>query len=261
MPTPSPESVDPEPTSTTPPPADILKRLAGHRATRWGLDLPGILMRTGAPTIALTFDACGGPGGSGFDANLIQTLRRLQVPATLFLNARWIEANTSVSSELAADPLFEIANHGMAHVPLSTTGRSAYGIPGTTSLSAVLDEVSAGAKAILALTGRQTPWFRTGTAFYDDIAVQAVSALGFVPVNFSVNGDGGATFPPATVAAQLAGASAGDIVIGHMNQPRSGTSSGYAAALPRLIAQGANFTTLSRTGSPIPVPPPLESDQ
>jgi peptidoglycan/xylan/chitin deacetylase (PgdA/CDA1 family) len=186
------------------------------------------------------------------DEELIATLRNLRVPATLFLNARWIQSNLSWSKELAADPLFEIANHGMAHVPLSTNGRSAYGIPGTTSLKAVLEEVSAGAEAAAALTGQSTPWFRTGTSFYDDVAVQAVAAMGLVPVNFSVNSDGGATFAPATVAAQISGARAGDIVIGHMNQPRSGTASGYATALPRLIAQGANFTTLSRAISPIP---------
>lgn len=231
---------------------DILRRFAGNRATQWGLDLPGILTRTESTAVVLTFDACGGPGGSRLDENLIQTLRRLQVPATLFLNARWINANPSASRELAADPMFEIANHGMAHVPLSTIGRSAYGIPGTASLSAALDEVSAGAKAIAALTQSPTAWFRTGTAFYDDLAVQAVAAMDLVPVNFSINSDGGATFAPTTVAAQLAGVGAGDIVIGHMNQPQSGTSAGYATAVPRLIDRGVSFTTLSRAISPFP---------
>src|SRR5258708_792652 len=89
--------------------------------------------------IALTFDACGGPGGSGYDQALIDFLRRRQVPATLFLNSRWIDANPAAFHLLAAEPLFEIGNHGTRHRPLSVTGRSAYGIPGTRSAGEAYD--------------------------------------------------------------------------------------------------------------------------
>ena len=63
------------------------------------------------------------------------------VGPTLFVNARWIEANLRKFRRLAADPLFEIANHGTEHRPLSVTGRSAYGIAGTSSVAQVVDEV------------------------------------------------------------------------------------------------------------------------
>ncbi|WP_423183531.1 polysaccharide deacetylase family protein [Arthrobacter sp. NyZ413] len=232
--------------------SDIETRFAAEPPGRWGLDLPGIVTHTGSSAIALTFDACGGAGGSGYDARLIETLRRLRIPATLFLNARWITSNPSLSRELASDSLFEIGNHGLAHVPLSTTGRSAYGIAGTSSVEGVMDEVSGGAAGIAALTGQNTPWLRAGTAFYDETAVQVVVAMGLVPVNFSINSDGGATFPPGTVASQLSSVRAGDIVIGHMNQPGSGTSAGYQEALPAMIDQGLNFTTLSLTAIPAP---------
>lgn len=231
--------------------AEIEKRFAGRPPGQWGIDLPGIVTHTGSRAVALTFDACGGPGGSGYDAQLIDTLRRLGVPATLFLNARWINTNPSLSAELASDSLFEIGNHGLAHVPLSTTGRSAYGIAGTSTIGGVIDEVSGGASRIVALTRKRSLWFRAGTAFYDETAVQVVGAIGFTPVNFSINSDGGATFPPGTVAAQLAAVQPGDIVIGHMNQPGSGTSAGYAAALPAMIDQGMDFTTLSLTRIPV----------
>ncbi|MBT8159721.1 MULTISPECIES: polysaccharide deacetylase family protein [Arthrobacter] len=171
--------------------SDIERRFTGKPPGRWGLDLPGIVTHTGSSAIALTFDACGGAGGSGYDARLIETLRRFHVPATLFLNARWITSNPSLSRELASDSLFEIGNHGLAHVPLSTTGRSAYGIAGTSSVDAVMDEVSGGVAGLAALTGKKTPWLRAGTAFYDETAVQVVGAMGLVPVNFSINSDGG----------------------------------------------------------------------
>ncbi|MCH6470509.1 polysaccharide deacetylase family protein [Sinomonas terrae] len=230
----------------------IEERFRGRKPTQWGLAVTGVVTRTATTAVALTFDACGGPGGSRYDSALIQTLRRLKVPATLFLNARWIEANPSLSAELAADPLFEIGNHGTAHVPLSVSGRSAYGIPGTASLAAALDELLGNEQRVSALAGAAVPWFRPGTAFYDDVTAAATSAAGLVPLNFSVNADAGATFPGWKVAAQLRTVERGDIVISHMNQPGSGTAAGYAAGLPALLGRGIRFTTLSQSGLAVP---------
>ena len=252
-PTPSPAASDPRPrVFDAAGRAAIKQRLAGRVPREWGLAVTGVVTQTASRAVALTFDACGGPGGARFDALLIDTLRKLKVPATLFLNARWIEANPSLSAELAADPLFEIGNHGTAHVPLAVTGRSAYGIRGTATLDAALDELLGNRERVFALAGASGPWFRPGTAFYDDVAAAAASAVGLVPVNFSVNADAGATLPAAKVAATLAGVHPGDIVIGHMNQPRSGTAAGFASALPALLGRGIRFTTLSQSGLAVP---------
>jgi peptidoglycan/xylan/chitin deacetylase (PgdA/CDA1 family) len=86
-------------------------RLAPHS---WGFGGPGVVR--GLPTtrrvIALTFDACGGRGGSGYDEALITFLRRREVPGTLFLNSRWIDEHPAVFRQLRREPLFELANHG-----------------------------------------------------------------------------------------------------------------------------------------------------
>ena len=113
--------------------AQAVARYGHLRPRTWGFGGPGVVrdLHTSRRVIALTFDACGGPGGSGYDQALIGFLRRREVPATLFLNSRWIDANPAAFGQLAAEPLFEIANHGTRHLPLSVTGRSAYGIPGT----------------------------------------------------------------------------------------------------------------------------------
>ena len=150
--------------------------------------------------VALTLDACGGRTGSGYDAELIETLRRERVPATLFVNARWIEANPRKFRRLAADPLFEIANHGTEHRPLSVTGRSVYGIAGTGSVAQVVDEVAVNQRLITRLTGAVPAFFRSGTAYYDDVAVRVVNDLGLQVVNFDVLGDAGATYSAAQVA-------------------------------------------------------------
>lgn len=181
----------------------------------------------GESATALTFDACGGPGGSGYDADLIDFLRKCSVPATLFLNARWIDANPDVFRQLAADPLFEIGNHGTVHRPLSVTGRSAYGIAGTGGVGEVYDEVAGNAHKLAGLLGHPVSFFRSGTAHYDDVAARMVADLGERAAGFTVNGDGGATLSAAEVRQEIAAAPPGAIVICHMNHPGGGTAPGW----------------------------------
>jgi peptidoglycan/xylan/chitin deacetylase (PgdA/CDA1 family) len=194
--------------------------------------------------VALTLDACGGPRGSGYDGELIENLRRERVPATLFVNARWIEANPRKFRKLTADPLFEIANHGTEHRPLSVTGRSAYGIDGTSSVAQVIDEVAINQRLINQFTDAPA-FFRSGTAYYDDVAVRVVNDLGLQVVNFDVLGDAGATYSAAQVVDAMLSSKPGSIILAHMNRPDSGTAEGIQAALPKLSLLGFRFVHLS----------------
>ena len=227
--------------------AQVVARYGGLRPHSWGFGGPGVVrdLPTSRRVIALTFDACGGRGGSGYDQALIGFLRRREVPATLFLNSRWIDANPAVVRQLAGEPLFEIANHGTRHLPLSVTGRSAYGIAGTRNVGEVYDEVARNQAKLTRLLGVPPRWFRAGTGYCDDVAAQIVTAMGVRFVSFSVNGDGGATFTPEQVHSTITAAPGGCIVICHMNHPGSGTAQGIAAAVPRLMAAGYRFVRLS----------------
>lgn len=213
----------------------------------WGESVTGVGTRLAdTSAIALTFDACGGRSGSGYDAALIAHLRELEVPATLFMNSRWMRENPQVSAELAEDPLFELENHGTEHRPLSVHGRSVYGITGTASADAVVEEVLDCQRELTELTGRPPRFFRSGTAYYDDVAVRIVHALGLEVAGYSVLGDAGATFSASQVRDALLGAPAGSIVLLHMNHPSSGTADGVAAAVGELLDRGTTFTTLGR---------------
>ena len=70
--------------------AQVVARYGHLRPHTWGFGGPGVVreLHTSRRVIALTFDACGGPGGSGYDEALIGFMRRREVPATLFLNSR-----------------------------------------------------------------------------------------------------------------------------------------------------------------------------
>ena len=214
----------------------------------WGTHLPGIHASVptqgGRRTLALTFDACGGPHGSAVDHHLLDTLRNAQVPATLFLNERWIRSNPAMTAELASDPLFRLENHGTLHVPLSVTGRGAYSIAGTTSPDGVAEEIETNRRHLLDSVGVHSTWFRSGTAHYDDVAVDIAHSLGIQLAGFTVNADAGATATSAAVAQQLMNAPDGAIVLAHMNQPAGGTASGVRAALVPLRDQGMQFVHL-----------------
>lgn len=229
---------------TVPSKEQIIAEFGGLRPSEWGLHVTGVVNGSASRHAVLTFDACGGPGGTGCDQELLATLRSLKVPATLFINQRWIQANPALAAELAAEPLFELANHGSQHRPLSVAGQSAYGIPGTAGIGAVYDEIMGNQPVLEQLTGKSARFFRPGTAFYDEVTAAVTRRLGLLPVNFSINGDAGASFPAAAVAAEVGRTGAGDIVISHFNKPGSGTAAGYAKALPRLLDHGVTFAQL-----------------
>jgi peptidoglycan/xylan/chitin deacetylase (PgdA/CDA1 family) len=226
-------------------PSAVAARDADLQPSQWGTSLPGI-MTTFEPSgrqLALTFDAC----DRACDDPLLDALERNAVPALLFVCSKWIDANPGRTEQLAANPLFAIGNHGTRHVPLSVTGRSAYGIAGTKSASEAVDEVWTNQTRLTALTGKPPIYFRTGTAHYDEVAVQIVHDLGLTPVGFSVNADKGATSPAAAVSAAITRAAPGSIVLAHMNHPGSGTAAGVGAAIPALQAAGWQFVPVDGT--------------
>ncbi len=240
-------------------PQKVADRYAGIRPVSWGTRLPGILGRAPVRTVSvngrtrpvacLTFDACGsaqgGAASNGFDAALIDYLRARRIPATLFLSYRWAVLHPHLTATLADDPLFEIGNHGTAHRPLTVNGRKAYGIAGTASAKDAVREVWQNTLHLEKVTGRRPRLFRSGTAFYDDVGVAIVRALGLLPVGFGTNADFGATASASAVSAQLRGMASGGIALAHMNRPAGGTAEGVRAAVPRMQADGRAFRRVS----------------
>ncbi len=244
--------------------ARLAARYGGQQPAQWGPALPGTLTRlpasggsgisgtsgrlgtSGAPqngpiTVALTFDACGG----GYDVSIIALLRELRVPATLFLAGPWLAAHPAEAADLAADPLFEIANHGARHRPASVTGHAAYGIRGTRSVAEFVDEVESNARRLTTLTGVRPRFYRAATLFCDEVAVRIAADLGQTVAGCSVAADAGATLPAPAVAHNLLAVRSGDILLLHMNKPKAGSGAGLRAALPELLRRGVRFVRLS----------------
>jgi peptidoglycan/xylan/chitin deacetylase (PgdA/CDA1 family) len=225
----------------------ISVRFSGRKPLHWGENVPGVRSRlaTDEKVIALTLDACGSASGKGVDARLMDFLAREQVPATLFINARWIDANPELFRRLAANPLFEIANHGLRHKPASVNGRSAYGISGTRDAGELVEEIELNARKIESISGTRPKLYRSGTAYYDEVAVEISRQLNHEVAGYSVLGDAGATFTADQVKAALLKSTSGDIILCHMNHPGSGTGAGIIAAVPELRKSGFRFVRMS----------------
>lgn len=225
----------------------IISSVAQKTPREWGERVTGVKTRldTGQKVIALTFDACGGPGGNGYDAKLIDYLRSEKIPATLFISGKWIEANPRIFRELTKEPLFEIENHGLNHKPCSANGRSAYGIAGTRGVDEIFDEIEQNATKIQTLTGRKPKYYRPAAAHSDEICVEIANALGYEVVNFSVRGDAGATYTRTQVEEALLNARPSSVILLHMNHPEGETAEGSIEAIPELRKQGFGFVRLS----------------
>lgn len=225
----------------------IVQEYAGKLPREWGEAVSGVKTRlaTDQKVIALTFDACGGVHGNGYNAELIRFIERDSIPATLFINSRWIDANPEIFLQLSRNPLFEIENHGLEHKPCSVTGKSVYGIQGTANAGEVVDEIELNGRKIKCLTGRKPQLFRPGTAYCDEVGVQIAHALGYEVVGFSVLGDAGATYTREQVQDALLAAPSGAIVILHMNHPEGETTAGVMDAVPKLKKKGFRFVKLS----------------
>lgn len=243
MPTGTQETVSADPPPINPYAED---RLPAERTAANG---PAVLVRQRLKTasaghrmdVALTLDACSG----AVDMKLIQGLIELDIPTTVFVTGRWLKGNEQAIGVMLQHPeLFEFENHGAMHVP-PVIGAKVYGIAGVRDEAALREEVSGGTEAMARVLRRGAQWYRGAGAHYDGRSMAIIDEMGYRIAGFSVNGDDGATLSAQGVAGRLSRVRPGDIVLAHMNHPKSGTGAGLLKALPGLKEKGYRFVRLS----------------
>lgn len=210
---------------------------------RHGLLEPVLRLAPGpAPgQVAVTLDAC--PGH--FDARIATMLVARRIPATIFITETWMRWNRDGLAYFLTHPdIFILENHGARHLPPVLGSKPVYGLQPAGSLAAIRTEVLNGAAAIQAATGRRPGWYRGAAGLYSPEAIPYIESLGWRIAGYSLNSDAGASLPAATVARRIAAAADGDVIEGHINQPRRASGAGIAAGLAALQAHGPHFTTL-----------------
>jgi peptidoglycan/xylan/chitin deacetylase (PgdA/CDA1 family) len=200
---------------------------------------------TSQKLLALTFDACGGKGGNGYDKDLINYLHKEGIPASLFISGLWIDEHRELFQQLSKDTLFEIENHGLHHRPCSVSKERPYGIEATDSIGAAIDEMELNARKILFYTGRRPLFFRSATAETDEACAKVAQALGMKIIGYQIlSGDVGGTKKEIVKQNILTHLTKGAVVIGHFNHPEWNTYEALRITIPALRKMGYKFVKL-----------------
>ncbi|MEU6291705.1 polysaccharide deacetylase family protein [Streptomyces sp. NPDC127168] len=208
--------------------------------------------RTAGRTIALTFDADmtadQGPraaSGERFDnPGLISTLRRLEVPATVFMTGRWAEEYPDEARSIGRDPRFEIANHSYSHYAYTD---DCYGLPTVSRDRMRSDLERAYASFRKAGVPDAMPYFRFPGGCYDKAALKELTAAGVTAVQWDVvSGDAFATDADAVAREVLDGAKPGSVVVMHCTRSAAPvTERAVRTIVPALRERGYRFVKVS----------------
>lgn len=202
--------------------------------------------------VALTFDADmtadEGPraaDGEHFDnPELIALLRRLKVPATVFMTGRWAEEYPSQARSIGTDPLFEIANHSYSHYAFTSP---CYGLP-TMETDAIRGEVERAFGAIRKTGARNVvPYFRFPGGCYDGATLRALAPEKVTAVQWDiVSGDAFATDADAVAQQVLDGVKPGSLVVMHCTRSAAPvTDEAVDQVVPELRKRGYRFVKVS----------------
>ncbi|MFC8587984.1 polysaccharide deacetylase family protein [Streptomyces sp. NPDC057217] len=202
--------------------------------------------------VALTFDADmtadQGPRaarGERFDnPELIATLRRLKVDATVFMTGRWAEEYPEQARSIGGDPLFEIANHSYSHYAFASP---CYGLPTVAGPDMAADVRRAFDAFRDAGALNVVPYFRFPGGCYDDAALRALGPAGVTAVQWDVvGGDAFAKDPDAVAEQVLDGVKPGSLVVMHCTRSAAPvTERAIRRIVPELRARGYRFVKVS----------------
>ncbi|MFI9719971.1 polysaccharide deacetylase family protein [Streptomyces sp. NPDC052396] len=227
------------PIPTLPPKADGTTPVFAHGAR-------------GAKRIALTFDAdmtadqgARAARGERFDnPQLIATLRRLKVPATIFMTGKWADQYPEEARSIGADPLFEVANHSYSHHAFASP---CYGLPKVAAGSA-RDDVERASDAFRRAGVQHTvPYFRFPGGCYNDSVLKALGPVQVTAVQWDVvSGDAFARHAGPVADEVLAKARPGSVVVMHCTHSAApATEEAVRTIVPRLRARGYRLVRVS----------------
>jgi peptidoglycan/xylan/chitin deacetylase (PgdA/CDA1 family) len=207
--------------------------------------------RHGGKVVALVFDAEMGPeqstraaGGERFDnPELIASLRRMRVPATVFMTGRWAEEYPDQAGSLGHDPLFEVANHSYGHQAFASSCPGTH-IPAT----ALRDDVERAFAAIRrAGVTAPVPYLRIPGGCFDEGTLRALAPTKVTVVQGDVAGGDDQPATAEEVAERvLANVRPGSVVTLHCTLSTApATKEAVRRIVPELRTRGYRFVRVS----------------
>jgi peptidoglycan/xylan/chitin deacetylase (PgdA/CDA1 family) len=226
--------------------------LGGGSTLPWMPSFAIASVRTDAPVVALTFDACATmKQDNGFDWKILEILSRDEIPTTFYLGGRWVERHPAATRAIASSPWIEIGNHTYSHprLTLLPEDRMAMQIRST-------DEI------LKQRLGRPVLSMRPPAGAWDEDVVRVASEEHLPVILWSVvSGDAGGHVPaPRMVRTVLEQTKPGSIVIFHINGRGPFTKDALPDIIKGLRDKGLRFVTVSQllalpNAAPLPAKP------
>ena len=209
--------------------------------------------------VALTFDAdmtpwmrnqyTSGAVPSYYDAKMIDELKQTNTKATLFLTGMWVELYPTEAKELAANPLFELANHSYSHPSFSGY---CYGLAQMDSNNKD-QEIEKTQTLLFDLTQKKNTLFRFPGGCYGNDDIGLLTKKSLTGIQWDVAADDGFNDNKDVIINNVvSNVKNGSVIVMHMNgapnDPRT------AEALPIIIQvlkdRGYEFVTVSELLAP-----------
>lgn len=224
----------------------IALEFSGETPHEWGDAVSGVKthLKTDEKVVAIGLDTCDLKGEAA-GLKLLRAFETENIPVTLFVCGEWIDRNAAALKKIAANPLFEIGNQGLAHKPCSVNGKSAADVAGTKSVDEVFMEIEKNARKIEAITGVLPQFYRAGSGYYDEVAVRIVNALGYEAVGSNLRLPEGTELTREKVMETMLNPAAGAIAIFQPAAVNQAVASGILEAVRKLRAKGYKFVKLS----------------
>ena len=192
-------------------------------------------------SIALTLDACGGKT----DWNILHFLVDNDIPATIFVTEKWIDANPEAVTYIREhNTVFKVENHGKEHREAVYREVGAYHLPATVNDQGMQKEVEEGEAAIERAFGVKATWYRDAGALYDSESINWLHSHNWQIAGYTIAGDEGATASTPRILMLLSKAKPGDVILMHMNKPQGHTFEGMHTGILKLKEEGMKFAWL-----------------
>ncbi len=209
----------------------------------------------GQKLIALTLDLCEAPAEiAGYDGAIIDYLRRHNIKATLFTGGKWMMTHQYRAQQLVADNRFEIGNHAWTHGNFRNINHEKMGSEITDAQKAYLftrNNVQRQACIYHSQPKFNKPQTMTlfrfpyGSCRADSLKM--VGDKGLLAIQWDVStGDPSKSQSAERIARQvLDNVKPGSIIIAHANGRGWNTAKALPLFIPKLIAKGYQFVTVS----------------
>jgi peptidoglycan/xylan/chitin deacetylase (PgdA/CDA1 family) len=210
-----------------------------------------VLLPAGDKRVALTFDLCERTAHvTGYDARLVDALRRANAKATFFAGGKWMRSHPERTEQLLADARFELGSHSWSHANMAVAPQAfrQRQVDWTAGQYELLRDdldrrlaargLPASGRGPLALF--RLPYGRGGAE-----AVQFLNSQGLAVIQWDVVGEGGRGSAQQRAEALAAAVRPGSIVLLHANAVPHDTAELVRRLLPLLAAKGYATATVS----------------